>query len=144
MDDDKIDFGGKGFANVSRRQLLRTSLVSLVLGLGLTAASLNGLGIREALAQEYGGTLALRLSGNPTNFDPLSNGSGNVLACLAPAYNGIVQHDPLDPEKIIGDLAVSWEVSSDGLTHTFNLVQNATFHDGIPMTWSAVVRRTGM
>jgi len=31
-------------------------------------------------------------------------------------------------------LAKSWEVSSNGLTYTFHLVENATFHDGKPIT----------
>ena len=31
-------------------------------------------------------------------------------------------------------LAESWEISEDGLTVTLNLVQNATFHDGAPIT----------
>ncbi len=140
MDDHKNNLGGKGYAGLSRRWLLQTSLV---LGLGLTVASLGGFGIHEAFAagEEYGGTLNLRTSGNPSNFDPLANGSGNVLAIIGPAYNGIMQYDPLDPAKLIGDLAESWELSSDGLTYTFNLVQNAKFHDGVPMT-SADVKYT--
>ena len=141
MDDHKKNrLGGKGYAGLSRRQLLQTSLV---LGLGLTVASLGGFGIHEAFAagEEYGGTLNLRTSGNPSNFDPLANGSGNVLAIIGPAYNGIMQYDPADASKLIGDLAESWELSSDGLTYTFNLVQNAKFHDGVPMT-SADVKYT--
>ncbi|WP_211907436.1 ABC transporter substrate-binding protein [Pikeienuella piscinae] len=31
-------------------------------------------------------------------------------------------------------LAESWDVSEDGLTVTLNLVHNATFHDGVPVT----------
>jgi peptide/nickel transport system substrate-binding protein len=31
-------------------------------------------------------------------------------------------------------LAKSWEISKDGLTYTFHLVENATFHDGKPVT----------
>jgi peptide/nickel transport system substrate-binding protein len=31
-------------------------------------------------------------------------------------------------------LAESWEISSDGLTYTFHLVKNATWHDGEPVT----------
>ena len=31
-------------------------------------------------------------------------------------------------------LAKSWDVSEDGLTVTLNLVKNATFHDGMPLT----------
>ena len=31
-------------------------------------------------------------------------------------------------------LAKSWEISTDGLTVTLNLVEGATFHDGVPIT----------
>ncbi len=36
-------------------------------------------------------------------------------------------------------LAESWESSEDGLTWTYNLVDNATFHDGEPLTADDVV-----
>jgi peptide/nickel transport system substrate-binding protein len=32
------------------------------------------------------------------------------------------------------ELAESWEISSDGLTYTFHLVRNATWHDGVKFT----------
>jgi peptide/nickel transport system substrate-binding protein len=34
----------------------------------------------------------------------------------------------------VGDLATSWDISTDQLTWTFHLVQNATWHDGEPFT----------
>ncbi len=142
MGDDKTDRKGKSHLDFSRRQMLQGSSA---LGLGLSAASIGSfwaLGARAAGDDPvYGGILNSRLSGNPSNFDPLANGSGNVLAIIGPAYNGIMQYDPLDPSKLIGDLAASWELSSDGLVYTFNLVQNAKFHDGVPMT-SADVKYT--
>lgn len=49
--------------------------------------------------------------------------------------------DPLDPNKIIGDLAQSWQLSADGKVYTFALVKNAKFHDGKPLT-SADVKFT--
>ena len=41
--------------------------------------------------------------------------------------------------KIVPELAESWTVSDDGLVYTFNLVKNATFHDGSPFTAKDVV-----
>jgi peptide/nickel transport system substrate-binding protein len=43
-----------------------------------------------------------------------------------------------DPQP---NLATSWTISPDGLTYTFTLVDNATFHDGKPVT-SADVKFT--
>ncbi len=41
--------------------------------------------------------------------------------------------------KIVPDLAKTWEVSSDGLTWTFHLRQDAVFHSGNPVNADAVV-----
>ena len=50
------------------------------------------------------------------------------------ADNNLVQYDPLDPKRIVPDLAERWEVSSDGLRYTFYLVQGVRFHDGKPFS----------
>lgn len=39
----------------------------------------------------------------------------------------------------VGDLAQSWDISDDGLTYTFHLVEGATWHDGEPFTADDVV-----
>lgn len=36
--------------------------------------------------------------------------------------------------NVVGDLAESWDISDDGMTYTFYLNPNATFHDGTPVT----------
>jgi peptide/nickel transport system substrate-binding protein len=56
-------------------------------------------------------------------------------------YNTLVQYDPttFDSFDITGDLAKSWELSSDGLTYTFRLHENAKWHDGTPLTADDVV-----
>jgi peptide/nickel transport system substrate-binding protein len=43
------------------------------------------------------------------------------------------------PENIIGDLAVNWETSSDGMEITFSLHQGVKWHDGMPFTADDVV-----
>jgi len=46
----------------------------------------------------------------------------------------------LDPQtlKIVGDLAESWDISSDGLVYTFHLRPGLTFWDGAPCDAAAV------
>jgi peptide/nickel transport system substrate-binding protein len=53
------------------------------------------------------------------------------------AYEGLVRYAP-GSAKIVGDLATSWEISSDRLTYTFHLRPNVTFHDGTKLTAKAV------
>jgi len=90
---------------------------------------------------QYGGILTYNQSNDLANYDPLSNTSGSVLYPIAPCYNNLVMYDPLDPNKVIGDLAESWEFAPDGMAITFKLVQGALFHDGKPCT-SADVKYT--
>jgi len=52
-------------------------------------------------------------------------------------FNGLVSYD--SNYNPIPDLAQSWSFSPDGLTWTFKLVQNATWHDGVPLTSADVV-----
>ncbi|QBX34990.1 ABC transporter substrate-binding protein [Paracoccus liaowanqingii] len=49
-------------------------------------------------------------------------------------YDRLVDFDPLDPEAgFQPSLAESWEVSEDGLSITFTLREDATFHSGNPV-----------
>ncbi|MBU3968871.1 hypothetical protein KJ991_01505 [Patescibacteria group bacterium] len=46
-------------------------------------------------------------------------------------YSGLMKATP--DGKIIKDVAESYEISEDGLTYTFKIKDNATFHDGEPI-----------
>jgi peptide/nickel transport system substrate-binding protein len=48
-------------------------------------------------------------------------------------FDGLVGASAIDGSDVPG-LADYWEVGEDGVTHTFYLNQNATFHDGTPVT----------
>jgi peptide/nickel transport system substrate-binding protein len=50
-----------------------------------------------------------------------------------PQFNGLVYHNPVNPDEIVCDLCESWTVSRDGKTYTFRLRQ-AEWHDGKPVT----------
>lgn len=47
-------------------------------------------------------------------------------------FDGLTDHD--GNNDIIPRLAKSWEVSEDGMTYTFHLEENVTWHDGAPFT----------
>jgi len=52
-------------------------------------------------------------------------------------YNGLTKYDK--DIKITGDLAESWEISSDGLEITFHLRRGVMWHDGVELTADDVV-----
>lgn len=53
-------------------------------------------------------------------------------------FDGLVGSSTIDGTPVPG-LADYWEVAEDGVTHTFYLNQNATFHDGTPVTADDVI-----
>ena len=83
-----------------------------------------------------GGVLTSLEIRDPPSFDP---GQETTIFTLLPAgaiFNGLVQFSPKDPNKreVVGDLAKSWEASSDGTTWTFRLKDGVRFQDGQPLT----------
>ena len=46
-------------------------------------------------------------------------------------YAGLTRYDE---EKLVPDIAKSWEISEDGLNYTFNLREDVFFQDGTPLT----------
>ena len=71
---------------------------------------------------------------NPGQWDV--HACGTLPDCLMPAgplFNGLVYHNPVNPDEIVCDLCESWTVSRDGKTYTFRLRQ-AQWHDGQPVT----------
>ncbi|MBI2909807.1 MAG: ABC transporter substrate-binding protein [Chloroflexi bacterium] len=85
---------------------------------------------------KYGGILTIGQAADPVSFDVHQETAGQHAVALTPAYNGLVQHDPLSwPQtKLIADLANSWDISADGLEYTFHLQNGAKWHDGRPFT----------
>jgi peptide/nickel transport system substrate-binding protein len=80
--------------------------------------------------------MALRgiVASNPGEWDVQA--CGTLPGCLMPSgpqFNGLVYHNPVNPDEIVCDLCDSWTVSPDGKTYTFRLRQ-AQWHDGKPVT----------
>jgi ABC-type transport system substrate-binding protein len=67
-----------------------------------------------------------------TNLNPPTVNQVIQFSITAEVLSGLVQLDPdLNPQP---DLAESWSVSSDLLTYTFKLRENAKYHTGRPVT----------
>jgi peptide/nickel transport system substrate-binding protein len=75
--------------------------------------------------------------GRPTSISPLSARNQADRDLVALIFNGLVR---LGPEGgFAPDLAATWTVMNDGRTWTFDLREDATWHDGTPVTADDVV-----
>ncbi|MEO6058840.1 MAG: ABC transporter substrate-binding protein [Candidatus Limnocylindria bacterium] len=79
-----------------------------------------------------GGTVRIGIGGFPDSLNP-----GNGLLTEAYTLYELVYDTPigLTPEgDFVPELAKNWSVSDDGLTWSVELIDNAVFHDGTPLT----------
>lgn len=81
----------------------------------------------------YGGVLTVTHEADPVSMDLQQETPFTVTAAIQSAYNGLVQFDQAS-EKIVGDLAQSWDISPDGKVVTFHIQPGAKWHDGKPVT----------
>ena len=80
----------------------------------------------------YGDTLITASIGEASNLIPILSTDSASHDVAGYVYNGLVKYDK--DLKIVGDLAESWEFSSDKLSITFHLRKNVRWHDGEPFT----------
>ncbi len=90
------------------------------------------LAIGQEQAPRYGGTLVIIQVGEPKSFNPDAQVDDMGFPIFLNLFNKLVTLDV--DYNVIPDLAYKWEVSPDGLTYTFYLYKNATWHDGVPVT----------
>ncbi len=119
------------------RQALRTLV--LVLALALLAGFVGAATAAET--PRRGGVLLAVIGADPPSLDPHQESTFANIQLVAPLYSTLLQLDPHDYPKIVGDAAREWKTSPDGLTYTFKLHPNIKFHDGSVMT-SADVKAT--
>jgi peptide/nickel transport system substrate-binding protein len=94
--------------------------------LGVSAAAL----LAGAAAAKDDITVGLQLE--PPHLDPTSAAAGAIDSVLyANVFEGLTRFDSTG--AVIPGLAKSWEISEDGLTYTFTLNDDVTFHDGTTM-----------
>jgi peptide/nickel transport system substrate-binding protein len=108
-----------------------------LLGLSITALSGIPLGITRATGQTRGGTLNTIIQPEPPILVTAINQQQPTLTVGGKLYESLLRYD-FDLKPIPG-LAKSWEVSPDGLTYTFKLFPNITFHDGKPLSSEDVI-----
>ena len=73
-----------------------------------------------------------RLWSDPPTLDPHLTSDTTSAGVVVEIFGGLVGFDT--NLQLIPDLADSWDVSTDGLTYTFKIRENAAFHDGTKVT----------
>lgn len=83
---------------------------------------------------KYGGVVPMSNFGEPNRMDIHQASSMTEASFAANQWNNIVQFNPENRTEIVGELVKSWELSADGMTYTFKMVDHATWWDGKRVT----------
>src|SRR5215510_14186547 len=89
---------------------------------------------RAADTPRRGGVLLAAIAADAPSLDPHQEETFATLQLVAPCYSTLLQIDPYNYPKVIGDVATDWKIAADGLTYTFKLRQGIRFHDGSTLT----------
>ena len=84
------------------------------------------------LAQTHGGTMVIGTGENPRHLNPAVQSGTATAVPGTQLFASPLKYD--EDWQMQPYLAESWSVSDDGLSVTLNLVKNAVFHDGQPVT----------
>ena len=111
---------------LTRRTLLATSAG--------TVAAPALLGEAQAATPKNAVVMAKSIDDIVGAFDPAQSYEfANNEAC-GNIYRKLIVPDPMDANKLVGDLAEKWDVSKDGLTFTFQIRKGVLFDSGKPLT----------
>lgn len=102
-------------------------LILLLMGLGLPFLNTN----RPSLAQSD--TITIGMIDVPVRLDPAIADDFTTWEILSHLYTGLTRHVSGTNDYELA-LATDYQISEDGLTHTFTLPDTATFTDGTPIT----------
>lgn len=92
-------------------------------------------GAPQAFAATPADTLVLGFAFDDIiSLDPAEAFELSTAEVTANTYNKLVELNPSDTSKVVGELADSWTISDDGLTYTFKLKPDLKFASGNPLT----------
>src|SRR5215510_8613671 len=112
--------------------MLVTVLV-VAISLGAIMAVAPGAG-PAADTPRRGGVLLAAIAADAPSLDPHQEQTFATIELVAPCYSTLLQIDPYQYPKVIGDAATDWKIAPDGLTYTFKLRPGIRFHDGATLT----------
>ncbi|RLI45761.1 hypothetical protein DRO69_04605 [Candidatus Bathyarchaeota archaeon] len=97
----------------------------------------------EGKSPEDNVTIRYAVPADPSMLNPwfMDGGWAHLEPMFSPLFRMKVITTPTGEEKyeIIPELVKSWNISEDGLTLTLQLMDNVTWHDGVPFTADDVV-----
>lgn len=116
-----------------------TTFIVLLLFLTISAISILGKINKKFMhyLPEVGGTLTEGVIGTPRFVNPVLAISDTDKDLTGLIYSGLMKKNP--DGTMVTDLAENYTVSPDGLTYTFKIKSNSTFHDKYPLTANDVV-----
>ena len=120
--------------NPSRRDVLQIFAAGMAGAVGTIA--LDRAPMLNLSGASDGGTLRIAWL-TPAQLDPRSVSGMSEIAILNALYDYLFETDA--SSNLVPTLASSWERNDDGTRYTLQLVENALFHDGSPLTARDVV-----
>lgn len=108
--------------------------------LALVLAALLSIGAAlPAMAEDgrTGGTLIVWLPGDPSTYNADAVPDDLAINVMENVLSKLVKFDYAG--NLLPDLAETWDISEDGLTYTFHLRKNVSWHDGVPFTGEDVL-----
>lgn len=131
---------GARSGELSRRDIIKGSMaLGLGLPFGMALASSGSVGAQDAMTLSFDAGATQGGGGKPNSeaiaYSYIVNGGSQFeINRMVDARLVTISHDL---QSVVGDLAESWEIADT--MATFKLVQNATWHDGTPVTAKDVV-----
>ena len=116
---------------IRRHRTLFTVVALAVLAGSVVAAT--PVAVQAAETPRRGGVLLAVIGADPPSLDPHQESTFANIQMVAPLYSTLLQIDPYNYPKVIGDAATEWKISPDRLTYTFKIRQDIKFHDGSPL-----------
>lgn len=118
--------------------MLRLILLSCALGLTANADNIYsknaGQGFTSLPTAQKGGTLYVRMAGNPKVLNPLINHDVDVRNILDGMVFAYLMHPDKDSTEYFPSLAEKLDVSKDRKTYTYTIRKEAVWEDGTPVT----------
>ena len=97
------------------------------------AALMLGMAPGIAADEPMGGQMIVTYNDDVSTLDPAIGYDWQNWSMIKSLFNGLMDYEP-GTTILVPDLAESYEISDDGLTYTFRLRDNVTFHNGRALT----------